>query len=177
MVVLRVAAANRRRRRSMRELLVARPERRPVRFLRGRAFLSARPFVLPSLSATLLTAQQSAVDRPKQQTTFYPPSVYMQSFIACSSDGLCTRTENFRVDPLPNGCCTLTVTNGDGQRADEVRSYEVFLNGTKAISTDHSRFAKATVKLRLSNILKVILGGRPSSKVFVLVAYEPRQSK
>jgi hypothetical protein len=101
----------------------------------------------------------------------------MHSFIACSSDGLCTRTENFRVDPMLEGCCVLTVTNGDGQGTDEARSYEVFLNGTRVIPTEHSRYAKATIKLRRSNTLKVILNGQPSSKVFVLVAYDPRQSK
>ena len=112
-----------------------------------------------------------------QQFTGYPPSVYMQSFLACSSDKPCTRTDNFQVDPVPNGCCISTVTNGDGRGTDETRSYEVFLNGRKVVPADHSRNAQAPVTVLRSNTLKVVLTGEPSSKVFVLIAYDPRKSK
>jgi hypothetical protein len=65
----------------------------------------------------------------------------------------------------------LIVTNGDGQGTDEVRSYEVFLNGERVVPTDHSRNTQAAVKLRATNTLKVVLSGAPHSKVFVLFAY------
>ncbi len=123
------------------------------------------------------TARLVAQDRPQQGFTGYPPSVYMQFFPACSSDKPCARTEDFRVDPLPKGCCILTVTNGNGLGKDEVRSFEVFLNGKSVISADHSRNAHATVAVQTKDTIKVILTGEPSSKVFVLIAYDPRQSK
>jgi len=112
----------------------------------------------------------------RQQNTGYPPSVYMQPFFPCSSDAPCTRTDNFRLDPVPNGCCILTVTNGDGRGTDEVRSYEMFLNGKRVVPADHSRNAQAPVKVLRSNTVKVILTGEPYSKVFVLIAYDPQQA-
>ena len=112
-----------------------------------------------------------------QRNTSYPPSVYLQFFFPCSPDAPCTRTDNFRVDPVPNGCCILTVTNGDGRGTDEVRSYEVFLNGDRVVPADHSPNIRATVKVLRSNTLKVILIGGPHSNVFVLISYDPRQPK
>jgi hypothetical protein len=101
----------------------------------------------------------------------------MKFFPACSSDKPCTRTEDFRVDPLPKGCCILTVTNGNGLGKDEVRRFEVLLNGESVIPADHSPNAQATVTVQTSNTIKVILTGEPNSKVHVLIAYDPRQSK
>jgi hypothetical protein len=123
------------------------------------------------------TARLMAQDRPQQGFTGYPPSVYMQFFPACSSDKPCKRTEDFRVDPLPKGCCILTVTNGNGLGKEEVRRFEVLLNGKSVIPADHSPNPQVTVAVRTSNTIKVILTGEPNSKVFVLIAYDPRQSK
>ena len=71
----------------------------------------------------------------------------------------------------------MTVTNGNGLGKDEVRSFEVFLNGKSVVPSDHSRNARATVAVQTSNRIKVILTGEPSSKVLILIAYDPRQSK
>jgi len=97
--------------------------------------------------------------------------------LACVSDTPCVQTDKFRLGQVLTGCCVLMVTNGDGQGADEVRSYEVFLNGDRVIATDHSRNAQAAVKLRSINTLKIVLSGAPHSKVFVLLAYDPRRTK
>ena len=129
------------------------------------------------VAVTFVTAQDVGKDRPPQNFTGYPPSVYMQFFQACSSDKPCTRTEDFRVDPVPKGCCILTVTNGKGLGKDEVHSFEVFLNGQNVASSDHSPNAQATVAVQTSNRIRVILTGEPSSKALVLIAYDPRQSK
>jgi len=128
------------------------------------------------IGTALLTAQEATVAH-RQQYTGYPPSVYMQLFFPCSADAPCTRTDDFQVDPVPNDCCILTVTNGDGRGTDEARSYEVFLNGKRVVPVDHSRNAQAPVTVLRSNTLKVILTGEPSSKLFVLIAYDPRKSK
>ena len=85
----------------------------------------------------------------------------MQFFQACSSDKPCIRTEDFRVDHVPKGCCILTVTNGNGLGKDGVRSFEVFLNGKKVIPSDDSRNARATVTVQPSNRIKVIFDWRP----------------
>ena len=129
------------------------------------------------LVCLISTARLMAQDHPHQRFTGYPPSVYMKFFPACSSDKPCTRTEDFRVDPLPKGCCILTVTNGNGLGKDEVRSFEVLLNGESVIPADHSPNAQATVTVQTSNTIRVILTGEPNSKVHVLIAYDPRQSK
>jgi len=129
------------------------------------------------LVAGLVAAQDAGKDHAPQNFTFYPPSVYLQTFQACSSDKPCTRTEAFRVDPVPKGCCILTVTNGDGLGKDEVRSFEVFLNGKSVVPCDRSRNAEATVAVQTTNRIKVIVTGEPSSKVLILIAYDPRQSK
>ena len=117
------------------------------------------------------------MDNPKQTFTGYPPAVYMHFFLACPGDKPCTRTENFRVDPIPKGCCVLTVTNGDGRGTDEVSSYEAFLNGQRVLPTGKARSAQAAVKVMKDNTLKVVLVGGPHSKVFILIAYDPRESK
>jgi hypothetical protein len=53
----------------------------------------------------------------------------------------------------------------------------VFVNGKSVVPVDHSRNAQAAVKVLRSNTLKVILTGKPFSKVFVLIAYDPGKSK
>lgn len=117
------------------------------------------------------------MSRPQQPFTGYPPSVYIGVFQACSSDNPCSQTQDFHVDPVPKGCCVLTVTNGNGQGKDEVRSFEVFLNNKSVIDTDRSQGTQARVAVQTSNTIRVILTGEPSSKVLVLIAYDPRQSK
>jgi hypothetical protein len=69
------------------------------------------------------------------------------------------------------------VTNGNGLGKDEVHNFGVFLNGKSVITADHSHNAQARVAVQTSNTIKVILTGEPSSKVFVLIAYDPRQSE
>jgi len=128
------------------------------------------------MAATVAVAQKPKVDSEQQGFTGYSPSVYMNAFLACPTDSPCTRTKSFTVDPVPKDCCILLVANGDGHGTDEVRSYEVFLNGERVIPSDRSRNAQAPVKLLTKNTLKVILTGEPHSNVFVLIAYDPRKS-
>jgi hypothetical protein len=71
----------------------------------------------------------------------------------------------------------LTVTNGDGRGTDEVSSYEVFLNGQRVLPTGKAGNAQAAVKVLQDNTLKVVLRGGPQSKVFILIAYDSRESK
>jgi hypothetical protein len=123
------------------------------------------------VSAPLLWAQETTAS---QTFTLYPPSVYMQLFLACSGGGPCARTEKFKVTSRPKGCCILTVTNGDGRGSSEVSSYEVFLNDQKVLLSD-TRNSQAPVKILKNNRLKVVLTGPPSSKVFILIAYDPRK--
>lgn len=111
---------------------------------------------------------------PQRRFTYYPPSVYMNVFLSCPSDGPCIREDTFRVDPIPHGCCTMLVTNGDGRGTDEVRSYDIFLNGERVVPAP---VQNGPIKLQSSNTLKVILTGDPHSKIFVLIAYDPRESK
>ena len=138
-----------------------------------------RPLLVAALCAfiTAPVGAQEKADQPMQRFTGYPPSVYMHPFLSCVSDAPCAQTDKFHLDQVPSGCCILIVTNGDGQGTDEVRSYEVFLNGERVVSTDHSRSAQAAVKLRPTNTLKVVLSGGPHSKVFVLLAYDVVRSK
>ncbi|HKU23855.1 MAG TPA: hypothetical protein VJQ54_00210 [Candidatus Sulfotelmatobacter sp.] len=131
---------------------------------------------LCAINAAPIAAQERA-EQPIHGFTGYPPSVYMHPFLACASDGPCAQTGKFDLDEVPRRCCVLIVTNGDGQGTDEVRSYEIFLNGKRVIPSDHSRSAQASVKLRTSNTIKVVLSGAPNSKVLVLLAYDPRPSK
>jgi hypothetical protein len=129
------------------------------------------------ISTAPIRAQETKTDNAEQDISGYPPAVYMQVFLACPGDSPCTQTEDLRVDPAPKGCCVLTVTNGDGRGTDEVSSYEVFLNGQRVLPLGRSRNAQAAVKVIKGNTLKVILIGGPHSKVFILVAYDPRESK
>jgi|GEM_PF-3409407 len=114
---------------------------------------------------------------PQQKFTLYPPSVYMQFFSPCSAGQLCARTDDFHVDLVPKGCCILVVTNGNGQGKDEVQSYEVLLNGKTVLPSSRSPNAQANITLQTSNSIKVVLTGEPTSKVFLLITYDPRQAK
>jgi hypothetical protein len=101
---------------------------------------------LPLNSTVVLTTQEATGGHP-QQNAGYPPTVCMQPFFSCSSDGPYTRTDNFGVNPVPTGCGILTVTNGDGRDTDEVVSYEVFLDGERVAPAGHSRNAQVPVKV------------------------------
>ena len=143
-------------------------------------YLLALNLVLLTLTLAgcdLLSAQRLKLDNSQQGATGYPHALYMHFFLACSLESSCAQIESFRVDSLPNGCCVLLLTNGDGQGKDEVTSYEIFLNGDKIIYSDRSRSAQAIVKVLPSNTLKVVLNGEPKSKVFILIAYDPRKPK
>jgi hypothetical protein len=138
--------------------------------------------VLTAVGLALLTiagfraAYNPAPRASQQEFTFYPPSVFMNAFQACTADSPCARTESFEVRSVPTGCCVLLLTNGDGSGGDEVHDYEVSLNGTTVIPAGRSRNAQASVKLQKSNTLKVTLMGQPHSRVFILIAYDPRKS-
>jgi len=108
--------------------------------------------------------------------TSFPPSVYMQFFGACFAAKPCVRSETFRVDSVPKGCCILEVTNGDGRGGNEVKSYDLFLNGKRVLPAG-SRSARVEVPIRQRNTIKAVLVGEPSSKIFILFAYDPRQPK
>jgi hypothetical protein len=125
------------------------------------------------LCFSLLCFVNPAVPETQDATSYHPrpsrtpSSVYTRVFLACSSEAPCTRTDTFRVDPVPNGGCVLTVRNGDSHGTDEARSYEVFLNGESVVPTHRSGNAKAPVKVLGSNKLKVVLTGEYFRKVFV----------
>ena len=111
---------------------------------------------------------------PVQAFTGFPPSVYMHFFIACEDGKPCTQTDTFHLDELPKGCCLLLVTNGDGRGNGEVIGYEVFFNDERAVSTGETH---APVKLLKENTVRVTLHGKPHTKIFVLISYDPREDK
>jgi hypothetical protein len=128
---------------------------------------------------TFITAPITAQEKARQEMqgfTFYPPSVYMQVFQACFPEKPCPRTDNFRVDPLSEGCCIMSLTNGDGKGNDEVHCYEAFLNGKRVLPEGGSRNAQVAVRIQTSNTIR-FLTGKSNAKVFVLIAYDPRPSK
>ena len=129
------------------------------------------------ISTATIRAQETKTDNPKQSFTGYPPTVYIHFFLACPGNKLCTQSDDFHVDPVPKGCCLLTVRNGDGRGTDEVSSYEVFLNGQRALPSGKARNAQTAVKVLQDNTLKVALIGGPHSKVLILLANDPRESK
>lgn len=112
-----------------------------------------------------------------QTLTGYPPSIYMRPFIACHGEKPCTQTGNFHVDQIPKGCCMLIVTNGDGKGADEVSNYDVSFNGQQVLPAGNAHNAHVPIKVLQDNMLKVTLAGRPNSKIFILIAYDPRKSE
>jgi hypothetical protein len=157
---------------------------RALHFVAGALFAALALFASAKLYSRLsvttgagLTRAGVTVVNPQQTFTGYPPSVYMNFFQACSPDQPCTRTDDFRVDPLPKGCCKLLLANGDGKGNDEVQTYEIFLNGKSVLASSQRPNGVASVKLEATNKIEVVLTGKPSSKVFVLMAYNPRISE
>jgi len=125
--------------------------------------------------ATTALAQQAGEDNAPQNVTFYPPMVYMGIFQGCSADKPCTKTDSFTVDSIPKGCCILQVTNGDGKGAGEARSYEIFLNDGEVASLNNSPSTGVKIRILRNNKVKVVLTGEPSSRMWVLISYDPRQ--
>jgi len=103
--------------------------------------------------------------------------VYIQLFRPRATHTPCTRTESFKIDSMPKGCCTLTVSNGDGQGHKEARSYEVFLNGKKVIPAARSGHAQVPVTLLQRNTLKVVLAGESHALMTVQIASDPSLEK
>jgi len=142
-------------------------------------------FALISLmSPRLLNAQDTKLppdirklDTQKLGFTGYPPLPYEHIFLSCPFEGACTRTDKFRTDPMPPGCCILTVSNGDGHGTDEVRRYEIVLNGKRVLVSSQAGYPNVPVKLRASNTIRVVLSGGPQSRLSVFISYDPRQSK
>lgn len=128
--------------------------------------------LLLSVCVACLTIAASCKSKPA--LTGYPPAVYMQPFNGCA-DKPCVRTTDFHLNEIPKGCCVLIVTNGDGQGHDEASSYEVFLNDKRVLGSDHN--ASVWVVVLPDNTLKVNLSGSASSKIFVLLSYDPRESR
>jgi hypothetical protein len=110
-----------------------------------------------------------------QAFTGYPPSIYMTGFRGCAGEKACIQRGSFHVDQIPKGCCVLLVTNGDGKGADEMSSYEISLNGQQLLPAGNARYANVPVKLLPDNTLTAVLAGRENSKLFVLIAYDPRK--
>lgn len=132
--------------------------------------------VLSLVSVSLLNTRKvdgppdlQKLDPQKLGFTGYPPTAYDHVFLSCPLDGACTRTDRFRVDPMPPGCCILTVRNGDGRGTDEIHSYEIFLNGKRIVSSNHSPHVDTPVKLRTSNTIRVVLSGGPQSRLSVMI--------
>lgn len=145
---------------------------------------AAKQVLLADTQKRLLRAQETNIpsdirklDIQKLGFTGYPPLAYDHIFLSCPSEGACTRTDKFRIDPMPPGCCILTVSNGDGRGTAEVRSYEIVLNGKRVVASSKTRYANVPVRLRASNTIRVVLSGGPQSKLSVLIAYDPRPSK
>lgn len=71
--------------------------------------------------------------------------------------------------------------NGNGKGGNEVRRYDVYLNGVHVVGSDALRsiapsgHVKANVKIASRNTLRVVLVGDPTSTVFVVISYDPRQ--
>jgi hypothetical protein len=99
----------------------------------------------------------------------------MQEFHACTDSAPCEKTAEFRIDPIPPGCCTLVVTNGNGLGKNEVRGYEIFLNAERVIPKTGAQGAHAAVKPTNRNFLKAVVTGDPDAKIFILLAYDPRE--
>ena len=105
------------------------------------------------------------------------PTVYMNGFKGCSLKAACERTAEFSVPKIPNGCCVLSVTNGDGTGHNEARTFDVYLNGKYVVGdnpTGSRRFASAKVSLAEHNTIKVVILGDTSSVLFVAMNYDPR---
>jgi hypothetical protein len=133
-----------------------------------RAFLAA---------ALILVTLTPIVPTVAQQKTFVEPTLYVNAFKACGSDDLCTRTADFSLKSIPNGCCVLEVLNGGGSKDRQVSSYEIYLNGERVITPRNAEFASAAVKLSGENNLKVVLKGKQEAAIAVMFAYNPRQPK
>ena len=107
--------------------------------------------------------------------TFYPPSVYSQFFTACPPKKACVHTEKFPLNSIPDTCCILVVTNGDGRGSNQVASYQLFVNG-KRLLPNKTGDSQIFVKLKNENSIKVVMLGAPFSKIFVSFTYDPAQS-
>ena len=71
----------------------------------------------------------------------------------------------------------MLLANGDGKGNDEAQTYEVLLNGKSVLASGQPPNGVANVSLEASNRIEMVLTGKPGSKVFVLITYDPRTAK
>ncbi len=81
--------------------------------------------------------------------------IYEGIFLGCLSDSPCTRSHWFSVERIQPNCCVLSIRNGDGRGNDEVRSYQIFLNGEEVVLPMKSRAAEVEVSIAANNILRM----------------------
>ena len=131
-------------------------------------------FVVSIATAVLLTI---TLDADGQKKTFVEPILYGNVFSACGANVSCTRTADFSVNSIPTDCCVLEVMNGGGNKKRAVSSYEVYLNSVRVIPAQSSDFSHAAVKLENHNTLRMMLQGKESTAIAVMLTFGSAQKE
>lgn len=90
----------------------------------------------------------------------------------CSPDGAATVT--FRLEKVPDRCCSLLVMNGNGTGKAEVETFRVTVNGRPiAFTADVATRFLAAVDLKQENTIAVEIHGAPDAYVQVWLFAPP----
>ncbi|HEY1528099.1 MAG TPA: hypothetical protein VGH51_17855 [Candidatus Angelobacter sp.] len=100
----------------------------------------------------------------------------IQKFTVCGQDAPCkphsvvTDTRNFKLTKIPEGCCSLVVVNGRGDK-HMVEAFRVALNGKEVRLPVGGPVQSAPVELSTDNEISVQMRGASDAYMYVLVSY------
>lgn len=100
----------------------------------------------------------------------------IQKFSVCAPDAKCTsespvtETKTFRLTKVPEGCCSLNVVNGRGDKY-KVETVRIVLNSEQVNLPPVGSLQIATVRLARENNVTVQLAGPPDAYIYVFISY------
>jgi hypothetical protein len=118
---------------------------------------------------------------------FYPhfaPNglAFIHKFSVCAPDASCAAhsaagdTKTFALRNVPDGCCTLEVINGSGEK-HKVAKFRVFLNGEEVNPRPDGSAQIAPDKLGSENKVTVQLTGADDAFIHVIISYTGKKSQ
>ena len=116
--------------------------------------------------------------RPVDFDLHLPPNglAFIHKFSVCAPDASCAArsaagdTKTFALRNVPDGCCTLEVINGSGEK-HKVAKFRVFLNGEEINPRPDGSAQIAPDKLGSENKVTVQLTGADDAFIHVIISY------
>ena len=141
-------------------------------------FLVAAVLLLTAWQSKRFLQHQLFSIKPLEAPIDRSPIVFRRKFLVCDKKSPCSpdaaATVTFRLEKVPDRCCSLLVMNGNGSGKGEVETFRVTVNGRPiAFAVDVATRFLAAVDLKQENTIAVELHGAPDAYVQVWLFAPP----